>query len=439
VKRNSKIYNLGERRVKMKTTIIFRGALISFAVVLLVASVGILMAQTNGLTPKEELGKSIFFDENLSIDGNQSCASCHAPAWGWTGPDSDINAGGAVYEGSILGRFGDRKPPSSAYATPSPIFHQDKKGLFVGGNFWDGRATGEVLGNPAADQALGPFLNPVEQALPDSACVVYWVCTADYPVSFEDVWGTEACGIEWPSDVEELCESEGATVILSDADRAKSDMAYGNIGLTIAAYEGSPEVNAFTSKYDYTFDGKVKLNKQEQRGFALFRGKGMCHRCHISNGKEALFTDFTFDNLGVPQNPENPAGIAPDFVDPGLGGFLMNADYPEDVYQAEWGKHKVPTLRNVDLRPYEGFVKAYAHNGYFKTLEGIVNFYNTRDVKPTCPGPYTEAEALAAGCWPAPEVVETVNMDELGDLGLTPEEEAAIVAFLKALSDGFQP
>ena len=122
----------------------------------------VIAAGAAGLTDNEQLGKAIFFDEKLSIKQNQSCASCHAPEWGWTGPVSAINAGGAVYEGSIPGRFGDRKPPSAAYATLSPIFHQDKSGLFVGGNFWDGRATGEVLGNPAADQALGPFLNPKE-------------------------------------------------------------------------------------------------------------------------------------------------------------------------------------------------------------------------------------------------------------------------------------
>jgi cytochrome c peroxidase len=214
-------------------------------------------------------------------------------------------------------------------------------------------------------------------------------------------------------------------------------MAYDNIGLSIAAYEDSSEVNAFTSKYDDTFTGMAKLSKLEQQGHALFRGKGMCHRCHISNSQGALFTDFTFDNLGVPQNPENPAGIAPDFVDPGLGGFLFKAGYPQEVYEAELGKHKVPTLRNVDLRPDEDFVKAYGHNGYFKTLEGIVHFYNTRDVKDVCPGPFTEAEALAADCWPAPEVMENVNRDELGDLGLTEAEEDAIVAFLKTLSDGF--
>ena len=390
------------------------------------------------LTPAEQFGKSIFFDEDLSINKNQSCATCHAPEVGWTGPLSYLNAHGTVYEGSIPGRFGDRKPPSSAYATLSPVFHMDKKGLFVGGNFWDGRATGEKLGNPAADQAQGPFLNPMEQALTDSACVVHRVCTASYPVSFEEIWGIGACDISWPADVAVVCATEGASVSLSNDDRAKSDMAYNSIALSIAAYEDSEEVNAFSSKYDYS-PNMAKLTKEEQKGFALFWGKGKCARCHTLDGKNPLLTDFTFDNLGLPQNPENPAGMAPAFIDPGLGGFLMNAGYPEEIYQAEWGKHKVPTLRNVDLRPDPGFVKAYGHNGYFKSLEGIVHFYNTRDVKPECPGAYTETQALAAECWPAPEIPETVNQEELGDLGLTADEEAAIVSFMKTLSDGYIP
>jgi len=194
-----------------------------------IVGLGVFLIAANGLAaellPVEQLGKSIFFDLNLSINQNQSCASCHPPEVGWTGPSSDINAGGAVYEGSIPGRFGDRKPPSAAYATLSPIFYQDKSGLFVGGNFWDGRATGEVLGNPAADQALGPFLNSVEQALPDSACVVWGVCTAGYPTSFEDIWGAEACAIDWPANIEPTCKTEGQSVVLSDEDRSKSDTA----------------------------------------------------------------------------------------------------------------------------------------------------------------------------------------------------------------------
>jgi cytochrome c peroxidase len=378
------------------------------------------------LSDKEQLGKSIFFDEDVSINGNQSCATCHAPQAGWTGPDTSINAHGGVYEGSIPGRFGDRKPPSSAYATQSPVFYQDKKGLFRGGNFWDGRATGWKLGNPAADQAQGPFLNPMEQALPDIACVVYRVCNGDYPVKLTDVWGDESCDIAWPSDVETACAMEGGWVSLSDQDRANSNMAYDVIALSIAAYEASPEVNAFSSKFDYVKEGLAKLSKEEQRGFALFRGKGMCHRCHASNDLDPLFTDYTFDNLGLPKNPENPVyNPDPEFVDTGLGGFLRASGYAEAVYAAEWGKHKVPTLRNVDKRPYPEFVKAFGHNGYFKSLEEITHFYNTRDV--------------ATENWPPPEVPENMNTDELGDLGLTADEEAAIVEFMKTLTDGYTP
>jgi cytochrome c peroxidase len=400
-------------------------------VVLLIAAIAPAGAQDQ--TPVEELGQELFFDERLSINENQSCASCHDPEWGWTGPIDVINSAGAVYEGSIAGRFGDRKPPSAAYATVSPIFHQDKKGLFIGGNFWDGRATGEFLGNPAADQALGPFLNPVEQALPDSACVVYRACTGSYGSLLEQVWGPSSCDIEWPGNTDAVCADEGGTVSLSAADRATSDQMYGEIGLSIASFEDS--INAYSSRYDLE-----KLTKLERRGFALFQGKAGCKACHPATGPEALFTDFSFDNLGIPINPENPVYLAdPSFVDLGLGGFLMNAGYPEEVYEAEMGKFKVPTLRNVDLRPEAASVKAYGHNGYFKSLEGIVHFYNTRDVKPTCPGAFTEIEALRADCWPVPEVADNVNNDELGDLGLSVEEEAAIVAFLLALSDDIQP
>jgi cytochrome c peroxidase len=91
------------------------------------------------------------------------------------------------------------------------------------------------------------------------------------------------------------------------------------------------------------------------------------------------------------------------------------------------------------LRPGEADVKAYGHNGYFKTLWQIVHFYNTRDVKPACPGPYTAAEAIAADCWPGPEITENVNRAELGNLRLSQQDELALVAFLKTLSDGYTP
>jgi hypothetical protein len=94
------------------------------------------------------------------------------------------------------------------------------------------------------------------------------------------------------------------------------------------------------------------------------------------------------------------------------------------------GKMKVPTLRNVGMRPYEGFVQAYMHNGVFKSLEEVVHFYNTRDVP--------------SEGWAPPEVTVNVNRElfegkPLGNFELDAEAEASIVAFLNTLSDGWTP
>ena len=229
------------------------------------------------------------------------------------------------------------------------------------------------------------------------------------------------------------------------------DTNYDRIALAIAAYEASHEVNAFTSKYDYYLKGMAELTKEERKGLNLFKGKGKCSRCHILDGEDGqppLLTDFTYDNLGVPRNPENPfytqdAAFNPlgyEWVDLGLGEFLESRGEYEAFAAENYGKQKVPTLRNVDKRPDGAFVKAYTHNGYFKTLKGIVHFYNTRDAKPVCEDPMTtEAEAMAQGCWPEPEVAANVNTKELGNLHLTEAQEDAIVAFLKTLSDGYEP
>jgi cytochrome c peroxidase len=377
-------------------------------------------AQAADLTPIEELGKALFFDATLSTPPGQSCAACHAPEVGFVGPDSAINAAGAVYPGAVHTRFGNRKPPTAAYGGESPVLYWDEdEAVWIGGMFWDGRATGWMLGDPLAEQAQGPFLNPLEQNMPAPKQVCMRVRKSGYAGLFEEVWG--------PGSLDCVKDVTGA---------------YERIARAISAYEQSSEVNPFSSKYDAFLAGTVTLTVQEAEGLELFEGKGMCSACHPSepgpDGAPPLFTDFTYDNLGVPKNPLNPFyTMSPewnpdgaDWVDTGLGGFLEGAGYGEDVYAAEWGKVKVPTLRNVDLRPYPEFVKAYGHNGYFKSLEEIVHFYNTRDV----------AGAGWMGMpWPAPEVAENVNTDELGDLGLTLEEEAAVVAFLRTLNDGYMP
>jgi cytochrome c peroxidase len=369
----------------------------------LTSTLGLLLigagAFANGiLTPQEELGKALFFDQNLSLNGNQSCAACHAPNVGWTGPDSAINAHGTVYEGSIPGAFGDRKPPTSAYGGESPVLYYDEEeGAWVGGMFWDGRATGWRLGDPLAEQAQGPFLNPKEQALASPADVISIVQASSYVDLFA-----------------EQCPGSNTSAL------------YDCIGRAIAAYERSSEVSPFTSKYDYWLKGQAKLTAEELLGRAMFIGKAKCSACHVIKGNKPLFTDFTYDNIGMPKNPENPATIAnPAWADPGLGGFLASIPDYAAYAEANLGKHKVPTLRNVDKRPTPDLVKAYGHNGYFKSLEEVVHFYNTRDV----PGE----------SWPPPEVTDNVNTAELGNLRLSPREEAAIVAFMKTLTDGYVP
>ncbi|MFQ5722296.1 MAG: cytochrome-c peroxidase [Candidatus Aminicenantales bacterium] len=381
------------------------------------------------LRPIEELGKKLFFDTNLSEPPGQACAGCHDSVAGWSGPKEEFNQAGTSYEGAVKGRFGNRRPPTTAYAGNSPVLHIDEEGNFVGGMFWNGRATGEVLGDPLAEQAMAPFLNPLEQNNPDKKRVLLKVRESSYANLFRKVWGAKSLGEE-----------------------IDIDKTYELIVRSIAAFERSKEVNPFSSKFDDFWRKAQKkglrvefiddtnwqefknmgLSEEELKGLMLFNTKGECSACHVlssEDGQPPLFTDFTYDNLGVPKNPDNqfylmekkwnPEGK--NWVDKGLGGYLEGTKKYAKYAAENYGKHKVPTLRNVDLRANPGFVKAYMHNGFFKTLEEVVHFYNIRDTK--------EAD------WPPPEMKENVNMEELGDLGLTPEEEKAILLFMKTLSD----
>ncbi|MBN2139174.1 MAG: cytochrome-c peroxidase [Sedimentisphaerales bacterium] len=338
------------------------------------------------LSAKESLGKKLFFDANLSEPAGQSCSTCHAAERSFADPEVGL----PVSRGVRKERFGSRNDLPAAYASFSPPFGYDAdEGLYVGGQFWDGRAT------DLAEQAKGPFVNELEMANPSEKAVVDKVARADYAVLFKKIYGADA---------------------FSDPNRA-----YDYVADAIAAYEKSHELNRFDSKYDFYLAGKVKLSEQELRGLRLFtdEDRAKCAECHPSDrgedGSPPLFTDFTYDNLGAPKNAENPfyylpkefnpAGVA--FVDLGLGGVLNKAE--------EHGKFKVPSLRNVAV------TGPYFHNGIFKTLREVVVFYNTRDVGP----------------WPEPEVAANVNRDELGDLGLTEAEVDDIVAFLHTLTDGY--
>jgi len=418
---------------------------------------------------KVTLGKAIFFDANLSANSTQSCAACHAPEVGFTGPDAAVNAVGAVYEGAIPHRYGNRKPPTSAYAGDSEVLYFDEeKGTWFGGMFWDGRATGWTLGDPLAEQAQGPFLNPLEQAIANAQVLCVKVKNSDYAGLFKEVW--DAVSLD--------CSKDVAGV-------------YEKIGRSVAAYERSAEVNSFTSKFDQFWDNatsagkdvtKIKcgtggmggggmggamgcpgggsdpnrwtafrtygLTDAELQGLAVFNdpNRANCASCHtLKPGSHGypLFTDFGYDNLGIPKNPDNPFYDMPkvwnpdgkNWVDYGLGGFLKSAGYAAGDYEPELGKHKVPTLRNVDLRPSEDFVKAYGHNGYFKSLQDIVFFYHWRammDGGCMGGGGMGGCEGMA-DMFPPPEVDQN-----LATLNMFPRPQVDnIVAFLKTLSDGY--
>ncbi len=415
------------------------------------------------------LGKLLLFDKNLSVHRNEACSFCHTPETGFTGPIEALNRTTVAYPGSVRNRYSQRKPQSYMYATFAPVLHYNAlQGDFVGGNFWDMRASGYRLQSPAAEQAQGPPTNPVEMGLPDSACVAYRLSQSPYRSLFEKVWGAASFDITWPANAEKVCATSAPPpandqypVHLSASGRQRADRDYDGMGLAIAAYEASPEVDPFTSKFDNVQAGKAQFTPQEDEGYKLFRGKAGCNACHRDGGpgEEPLFTDFTASNLGVPRNPAlpyydesqpdaqgyraNPDGAA--FEDEGVGFFLrklkslsgqLNPDSQWIQYAPKFDyKFQVPTLRNVDMRPRADFVKAYMHNGYFKSLKEVVHFYNTRDTLARCK-PNDPGEKVS--CWPAPENATNLNTRQLGNLHLTPAEEDAVVAFLQTLTDGYK-
>jgi cytochrome c peroxidase len=443
----------------------------------------------------ETLGKLEIFDPNLSVNRNIACSYCHDPAAGYgngisilsvfTGGSNPGSVPITVHGAYPNNRIAKRNPQSYVYASYFPPLHYNQSQAdFYGGNFWDGRATGYKLQNSAAEQAQDPPSDPEEMANPDPACVVWKISTSKYRFFFEVVFGTGSFQITWPSNVETVCSTpKGAAVLggnatplqLSSSDRTLANKDFDEFGQSVAAYESSDSVSPFTSKFDYFLAGKATLTAQEQNGYDLFRGKGSCNTCHLDGrastqlgggdtGQAAslqpLFTDTTYNNLGLPKNVElpwysedtpdqwgftgNPLGFG--FTDEGMGLFLdgyygapPNLSWGTLLPQFE-GKFQTSTVRNSAMLPYPGFVKAYMHNGYLTSLKEVVHFYNTRDVYPfpvlsgNCPSGTIEKVT----CWPMPEDPNNENTT-IGKLGLTPEEEDDIVAYLNTLVDGFKP
>ncbi|MDD3597961.1 cytochrome c peroxidase [Sulfuricurvum sp.] len=341
---------------------------------------------------KIALGETIFFDTNLSEPLGQGCVSCHNPDAGFANPNHDF----ATSEGAVPGLFADRNAPSIAYSQYSPDFYFDGTD-YIGGQFMDGRAA------TLEKQAGGPPLNPVEMHNATIREYIDKIAASSYSSEFKRIYGQ---------------------TIFND-----ENASFAAVADALATYERSSKVSRFSSKFDAFQNNKVTLTAQEKLGLDLFTGKANCHVCHPIGNEDlttvpALFTEYDYVNIGVPKNPENPyynipSAYNPDgtnFVDFGLS---RNPKVIADgKIEESKGKFKTPTLRNVEL------TAPYMHNGVFKTLKEVVEFYNTRDTNTSRWGPSEVSE----------------NIDEktlVGDLKLTNDEVDALVAFLKTLTDGY--
>ena len=412
---------------------------------------------TKPLNDKELLGKYIYFDASLSATPGQfarggamtqSCASCHLPQQGYAGLESqgNVNRGNrewglipggfksGIGEGAVAGVFGGRKPPSASYATFSPIL--ELKGEYIGGLFWDGRATGAELGNPAAEQARGPFLAGKEHNFNTETGrrdLLMVIKNGSYYPLYKKVWGNDL------------------DMLTADGDPASPLVVknYNNVAFAIAAYEASSDVNQFSTKYDDVMAKKASFTAEEELGYKLMRsertrncGSSGCHGEKRAGDGIALFTDWGYDNIGLPWKAEyrKEESLTKGEVDKGLYTTLTSGNLPNslkvDKVNEQIARFKTPSLRNVARG--EGN-KRYMHNGVFASLEEVMHFYNTRDVKGAGWSPSAKADDKTRPDWRpwgAPEYAQTMaGNDELGNFGLSVKEEKAIVAFMRTLSD----
>lgn len=328
------------------------------------------------ISTKEELGQSLFFDTNLSLNRTMSCATCHNPEQAFIDTRNN-GVNGSVSLGDDGVSLGDRNAPMVSYTSFTPEFNL---ATLTGGQFLDGRASN------LTEQVKGPLLNPVEMKMPDTQSVIARVQeNNNYITAIESIYGEN---------------------IFDD-----SDSAYTAIADAIASFEQTSVFQTFDSDFDTNTMSEAAI-----RGQNLFRSRRVnCIRCHDDRGN-ALFTNFTYENLGIPVNTavRNLNGHALD------NGLLEN---PAVSSQSENGKFKVASLRNVAV------TQPYMHNGVFKTLKTVVHFYNTRDV-PDAINPDTGTP------WNVAEVNDTnIVRNGVGNLGLSDAEEDDIVSFLEALTD----
>ncbi|WP_426661518.1 cytochrome-c peroxidase [Rhodanobacter aciditrophus] len=394
------------------------------------------------LSAVAQLGKALFFDPLLSGSGRQSCASCHSPAYGYNPPNALAVQPGGVH----LHKAGYRPPPSLAYlyrqrpfsigpdssaddvvpnlnALAAAARNDPRAGKLAnaapaapamvpqGGLFWDGRA------DSLQRQAYLPLLNPVEMANRSTAAVAAKLVHSRYRASFVRLFGTG---------------------IVDDPQQLVDEAMF-----AIGRFEiEDPSFHPFTSKYDAWLQGHARLTPAEARGLRLFDdpAKGNCAACHLDrptrDGLPPLFTDAQYEALGVPRNTTLAANRDPRFHDLGLCGPFRRDLAAQTQY---CGMFLTPTLRNVDRRA------VFFHNGVYRSLAEVLDFYNLRSVAPEKIYPRdAQGHVLVYDDLPAAYRANVDTIDapfdrRAGDPApLSARDIRDIVAFLHTLDDGWR-
>lgn len=365
--------------------------LCSFLISCLLLNTGVSLADAN--EEKVQLGRLLFLDKNLSLNRNQACSSCHNPEAAFV-DNRDNGVGAAVSLGDDNKSLGDRTAPSAAYAAFAPKFHYNAKSeKYVGGQFWDGRAT------DLQAQAGGPPLNPIEMGMPNKEAVKKRLQENSYYVqALQKIYGVDIF--------------------------KQSDNVYEAMTDSIAAFEKSDFFSPFDSKYDRYLQGSYEMTAQEELGMSLFfsNNNTNCSSCHVLKGEDKpgeTFTNYEFHNIGTPVNTalRLKNGVGAEHVDHGL---LENPEVSDVEHD---GKYKVPTLRNIAL------TSPYMHNGVFKELKTVMEFYDKYNNKKRVNNPET------GKMWQQAEVVTTVNKKDLTSKKITDAKIDALIAFLEMLTD----
>lgn len=380
------------------------------------SSVAYGLARHDALSLAAQVGQRMFFDKSLSGSGKLACSSCHDPDHAYApANDLDVQIGG-----KNLSQSGTRAVPSLRYKQVVPPYadlFDNPDGVSPpgpgGGYTQDGRAP------TLAEQAKIPLLAANEMANKDGASVVARIRASSYGALFKQAFGDDVFG--------------NPTAAFQKAAEALQ-------AFQMEDYSFHP----FSSKYDLYAGNKIggTLSAAEKRGATVFAdpGRGNCAACHYSGpglgGSVGMFTDYSYEAIGVPRNRSIPLNRDSKYFDLGI---CTRPDHPLPANQKYCGMFKTPTLRNVATR------KVFYHNGQIKTLKQAIRFYNTRDTNPELWYPVVNGVAQKFDDLP-PKY--RGNLDTQAPLDgrergskppMTEQEMDDLEAFLNTLTDDYRP